>query len=409
MTNEIYTKDKMQQLPVYPTKQTPSYADWNLFEMGKALEDKVDAGISELPTPTTEDAGMVLKVNESGEYALAEDDVGTRLMAGTGVEIVSDTINNTAPVPIYTTSDDGKILGVTVDSSGETPVASVEWTTLPTIPSGDDLVPAFTTLDEGKVLEVVVDSSGDTPVASAEWTTLPTQVQADWNESDSADPSYIKNKPTIPSGTHVIKITSYTSGSSNPQDYATIDGVTYQTSTEFMTALRSILNNSHILMIGVDNNIYVVVSIRDGNSVEIIGNSYNSFNQNNLTYNYVLSCRFGFSTFIELYYPKNSVPIVGSPYNNRFLAINNNADGTVWVKPSSAYKTLTVISNLNSDAIFTGKVNDGVNDIYLINAKINSKSGSDITVTGIAVVNNVYSYYESQTITVSTINGQQIM
>lgn len=34
----IYDKEKMFQKPVYPTKQTPSYADWALFNMGKELE-----------------------------------------------------------------------------------------------------------------------------------------------------------------------------------------------------------------------------------------------------------------------------------------------------------------------------------------------------------------------------------
>ena len=34
----IYDESKMKQKVVYPTKQTPSYADWALFEMGKELE-----------------------------------------------------------------------------------------------------------------------------------------------------------------------------------------------------------------------------------------------------------------------------------------------------------------------------------------------------------------------------------
>lgn len=34
----IYDEKKMKQKVVFPTKQTPSYADWALFEMGKELE-----------------------------------------------------------------------------------------------------------------------------------------------------------------------------------------------------------------------------------------------------------------------------------------------------------------------------------------------------------------------------------
>ena len=43
MTDErIYDRDRMFQLPVFPTKQTPSYADWALYEMGRELEDQVN-------------------------------------------------------------------------------------------------------------------------------------------------------------------------------------------------------------------------------------------------------------------------------------------------------------------------------------------------------------------------------
>jgi hypothetical protein len=60
----------------------------------------------------------------------------------------------------------------------------------PTIPSGDQLVPAATSADEGKVLSV--DSNG-----SPEWINGGgvTQVQSDWTEDDSSDPSYIQHKP----------------------------------------------------------------------------------------------------------------------------------------------------------------------------------------------------------------------
>lgn len=172
MTNEIYTEDKMKQLPVYPTKQTPSYADWNLFKMGQALEDKVDSQDTGIPTPTTEDAGMVLKVNESGEYALAEDDVGTRLMAGTGVEIVSDTINNTAP-------------NVQADWNQTTDTEPDYIKNKPTIPSA--------------------------------------QVNADWNAVSGV--AEILNKPTIPDVTTKanVSLNNVNVGSANAGKYLTVD------------------------------------------------------------------------------------------------------------------------------------------------------------------------------------------
>lgn len=70
----------------------------------------------------------------------------------------------------------------------------------PTIPSGTQLVPAATSADADKVLTV---NSQGTP----EWATGGgSQVQADWAESDSSEPSYIENKPvpkTLTAGTGI--------------------------------------------------------------------------------------------------------------------------------------------------------------------------------------------------------------
>lgn len=63
----------------------------------------------------------------------------------------------------------------------------------PSIPEG---VPAYSTADADKVLGVV-DNQG---TAELDWVSKGgggTQVQADWAEQDSADPSYIKNKPNL--------------------------------------------------------------------------------------------------------------------------------------------------------------------------------------------------------------------
>ena len=59
----IYDRDKMNQLEVFPTKKTPSYADWNLFEMGKELEERTTI----YPEPTIEDEGKTPVVNSDGE------------------------------------------------------------------------------------------------------------------------------------------------------------------------------------------------------------------------------------------------------------------------------------------------------------------------------------------------------
>lgn len=98
----------------------------------------------------------------------------------------------------------------------------------PTIPSGDQLVPAATSADEGKVLSV--DSNG-----SPEWINGGgvTQVQSDWTEDDSSDPSYIQHKPEtkpIQAGTG-ISVVEYAdniriSGTVDPQvqaDWTEVD------------------------------------------------------------------------------------------------------------------------------------------------------------------------------------------
>ena len=59
-----------------------------------------------------------------------------------------------------------------------------------------DEVPAVTSGDNGKVLTATY-SEGTGSYAWASGGSF-TQVQANWNESDDTDPSYIQNKPTIP-------------------------------------------------------------------------------------------------------------------------------------------------------------------------------------------------------------------
>lgn len=115
--------------------------------------------INNVPAVTSADDDKVLKASYSGG-------VGSYAWE-----------NDTSDVPAYTTSDDGKVLGV-VDSSG---TASLQWVT-----------PSAGTVTDVEVNGSSVVSGG---VASI---TIPAQVQSDWLESDSADPAYIVNKPSIP-------------------------------------------------------------------------------------------------------------------------------------------------------------------------------------------------------------------
>lgn len=61
---------------------------------------------------------------------------------------------------------------------------------------GIDEVPAVTSEDNGKILKATYSEGTGTYA----WESAGgfTQVQANWNETDDTDPSYIQNKPTIP-------------------------------------------------------------------------------------------------------------------------------------------------------------------------------------------------------------------
>lgn len=67
MTDErIYDRDRMFQLPVFPTKQTPSYADWALYEMGKELEDSIGSmGSGDWTIVQPEDYASLLSSNKT--------------------------------------------------------------------------------------------------------------------------------------------------------------------------------------------------------------------------------------------------------------------------------------------------------------------------------------------------------
>ena len=109
------------------------------------------------------------------------------------------TINN---VPAVTSSDDNKVLKASYTGG----VGSYSWEnetgTTYSAGTGIDIdqnnaisvenpLPSSTSADEGKVLKV--DANGD-----PEWATGGggSQVQSNWLEDDTTDPSYIENKPT---------------------------------------------------------------------------------------------------------------------------------------------------------------------------------------------------------------------
>ena len=123
------------------------------------------------------------------------------LTAGTGIDITGTTISVESPVPAASSSDEGKVLGVTdaqgtvdwVTDKDTTYSAGTGLTLTGTTFSVDNAVPSATGSDNGKVLGVT-DSQG-----TLGWVSQPTftQQQSDWTEADTTDPSFIQNKPAL--------------------------------------------------------------------------------------------------------------------------------------------------------------------------------------------------------------------
>ena len=137
MTNEIYTEDKMNQKPVYPTKTTPSYADWKLFEMGKALEEKVDESSGSGYT-----AGSGIAISDEKVISnTAQPDVTKAYVDNVDVSLqqqidaivassdVRDIVGTYAQLQAYDTSTlgDNDIIKVLVDSTHNDATGYYRW------------------------------------------------------------------------------------------------------------------------------------------------------------------------------------------------------------------------------------------------------------------------------------------
>lgn len=135
--------------------------------------------INNVPAVTSSDDDKVLKASYSGgvgSYSW-ETETGTTYSAGTGIDITSNTISVENPLPASTSSDVDKVLKV--DSQGD-----AAWTS----ESAVNLVAGSNITITQSGNNLTISSTGGGGGGGG--------VNADWDETDPLEPSYIENKPT---------------------------------------------------------------------------------------------------------------------------------------------------------------------------------------------------------------------
>lgn len=150
-TDENFTSaEKTKLAGIEANAEVNVQADWNESDSSSDAFIQNKPTISNVPAVTSSDDAKVLKASYSGgvgSYSW-ETETGTTYSAGNGIDITNNTISVENPLPSSTAADEGKVLKV--------------------------------------------DANGD-----PEWSTGGgSQVQSDWAETDTTDPSYIENKPT---------------------------------------------------------------------------------------------------------------------------------------------------------------------------------------------------------------------
>lgn len=150
-TDENFTSaEKTKLAGIEANAEVNVQADWNESDSSSDSYIQNKPAISNVPAVTSSDDAKVLKASYSGgvgSYSW-ETETGTTYSAGTGIDITNNTISVENPLPSSTSADEGKVLKV--DANGDP-----EWST----------------------------GGGGS------------QVQSDWAETDTTDPSYIENKP----------------------------------------------------------------------------------------------------------------------------------------------------------------------------------------------------------------------
>jgi hypothetical protein len=198
--------DYIKNKPSIPAAQVQS--DWSQTDSNAVDYIKNKPTINNVPASTSADEGKVLTVDSSGNPEW--EDPAEELYIFTNGTAATDATNIAAaitagkkvvlriqdgnyyydlPLAFWRASETFRF-AAWVDSQREfiktLDYADDAWAWSATVKK--TIIPDSSSIDAGRVLTV---GSNGKPV----WDTVP---QADWNETNSSDPSYIKNKPSIP-------------------------------------------------------------------------------------------------------------------------------------------------------------------------------------------------------------------
>lgn len=202
--NTYTTATDATLLSLSTNKLNKSTYDAYVLETGNTLSslstNKLDVSTFNTYTGTTDAAIGALDTNK-----LDFTDLTNTLVQGSNVTLTADVLNKTITISATSyTEGDGiditngaisvKVDGTTIDlnADGELEAIGGGGGTTYTEGNGIDIT--------NDAISVKVDSTTIDFNASGELEVIGggTQVQADWDESDPSDPSYIQNKPTIP-------------------------------------------------------------------------------------------------------------------------------------------------------------------------------------------------------------------
>jgi hypothetical protein len=188
-------------------------ADWTIGQSGgdtPGVPVVYVISVTGLDTDNTDPQNPIVRIAVDGVTITGEGTPADPLVAVGGGGGAVDSVNGQTGVVVLDANDVG------ADPAGSAATAESNANNY------TDTQIAALTFVEGVTGNIVDNTDPQNPIV--------TQVQANWNESDNTDPSFIQNKPTIPTDTGITQLTGdVTAGPGNGSQVSTIanDAVTY--------------------------------------------------------------------------------------------------------------------------------------------------------------------------------------